>query len=202
MKKIVVLALTALFLVSCKNEEKIDSVVEESKDEIGLRVVSDSTKVSWTAFKTTEKVDVGGKFTSLEIKNTLSGTTPEAVLEGASFSIPVSSIFTDNPDRDGKIKHFFFGVLKNTEMIGGTFNFRDGKCFMTLTLNDVTKQLEVTYSISEKKFMVKHTLNLEDFGALDAVASINKACYDLHKGPDGVSKTWSEVEISGTVLFE
>jgi len=76
MKKIVVLALTALFLVSCKNEEKIDSVVEESKDEIGLRVVSDSTKVSWTAFKTTEKVAVGGKFTSLEIKNTLSGTSP------------------------------------------------------------------------------------------------------------------------------
>ena len=73
---------------------------------------------------------------------------------------------------------------------------------MTLTLNDVTKQLEVTHSINEKKFMVKHTLNLEDFGALDAVASINEACYDLHKGPDGVSKTWSEVEISGSVLFE
>jgi hypothetical protein len=199
MKKIAVLALVTLFLVSCKKEEKTVDIVAEPT---GLQIILDSTQVNWTAYKTTDKVGVNGKFIQLELKNTQSGETPETVLEGASFSIPVSSIFTDNPDRDGKIKQFFFGVLKNTEMIGGTFNFRDGKCFMTLTLNDVTKQLEVTHSINNKKFMVKHTLNLEDFGALDAVTSINEACYDLHKGPDGVSKTWSEVEISGSVLFE
>jgi hypothetical protein len=147
-------------------------------------------------------VGVNGKFNQLELKNTQSGDTPEAVLEGASFSIPVSSLFTNDSDRDSKLKQFFFGVLKNTEMIGGTFNFRDGKCFMTLTLNDVTKQLEVAHTFSNNKFTVNHTLNLEDFGALGAVESINKACFDLHKGPDGVSKTWSEVAISGSVLFE
>jgi hypothetical protein len=199
MKKIAVLALVTLFLVSCKKEEKTVDIVAEPT---GLQIISDSTQVNWTAYKTTDKVGVNGKFTQLELKNTQSGETPETVLEGASFSIPVSSIFTDNPDRDGKIKQFFFSVLRNTEMIGGTFNFRDGKCFMTLTLNDVTKQLEVAHTFSNKKFTVNHTLNLEDFGALGAVESINKACYDLHKGPDGVSKTWSEVEISGSVLFE
>jgi hypothetical protein len=199
MKKIAVLALVTLFLVSCKKEEKTVDIVAEPT---GLQIISDSTQVNWTAYKTTDKVGVNGKFIQLELKNTQSGETPETVLEGASFSIPVSSIFTDNPDRDGKIKQFFFSVLRNTEMIGGTFNFRDGKCFMTLTLNDVTKQLEVAHTFSNKKFTVNHTLNLEDFGALGAVESINKACYDLHKGPDGVSKTWSEVEISGSVLFE
>jgi hypothetical protein len=199
MKKIAVLALVTLFLVSCKKEEKTVDIVAEPT---GLQIILDSTQVNWTAYKTTDKVGVNGKFIQLELKNTQSGETPETVLEGASFSIPVSSIFTDNPDRDGKIKQFFFSVLRNTEMIGGTFNFRDGKCFMTLTLNDVTKQLEVAHTFSNKKFTVNHTLNLEDFGALGAVASINKACYDLHKGPDGVSKTWSEVAISGSVLFE
>jgi hypothetical protein len=199
MKKIAVLALATLFLVSCKKEEKTAVMVEKPT---GLQIIADSTQVNWTAYKTTDKVGVNGKFTQLELKNTQSGETPETVLEGASFSIPVSSIFTDNPDRDGKIKQFFFSVLRNTEMIGGTFNFRDGKCFMTLTLNDVTKQLEVTHTFSNNKFTVNHTLNLEDFGALGAVESINKACFDLHKGPDGVSKTWSEVAISGSVLFE
>ena len=199
MKKIAVLALVTLFLVSCKKEEKTVDIVAEPT---GLQIILDSTQVNWTAYKTTDKVGVNGKFIQLELKNTQSGETPETVLEGASFSIPVSSIFTDNPDRDGKIKQFFFSVLRNTEMIGGTFNFRDGKCFMTLTLNDVTKQLEVAHTFSNKKFTVNHTLNLEDFGALGAVESINKACYDLHKGPDGVSKTWSEVAISGSVLFE
>jgi len=199
MKKIAVLALATLFLVSCKKEEKtVDLVAEPS----GLQIISDSTQVNWTAYKTTDKVGVNGKFTQLELKNTQSGETPETVLEGSSFSIPVSSLFTNDSDRDSKLKQFFFGVLKNTEMIGGTFNFRDGKCFMTLTLNDVTKQLEVAHTFSNNKFTVNHTLNLEDFGALGAVASINKACYDLHKGPDGVSKTWSEVAISGSVLFE
>ena len=202
MKKLAVLALAALFLVSCKKEEKTDIATEETTEVTGLQIVNDSTQVNWTAFKTTDKVGVNGKFTEIELKNTKTGETPEVVLEGASFSIPVSSLFTNDSDRDSKLKQFFFGVLKNTEMIGGIFNFRDGKCFMTLTLNDVTKQLEVNYTFTNNKFMVKHTLNLEDFGALGAVESINKACYDLHKGPDGVSKTWSEVEISGSVLFE
>jgi hypothetical protein len=53
-----------------------------------------------------------------------------------------------------------------------------------------------------KKFTVEGVINLEDFGAQAAVESINKACFDLHKGADGVSKTWSEVAISGAVLFE
>jgi hypothetical protein len=199
MKKIAVLALATLFLVSCKKEEKTVDIVAEPT---GLQIISDSTQVNWTAYKTTDKVGVNGKFTEIELKNTKTGDTPEAVLEGSSFSIPVSSLFTNDSDRDSKLKQFFFGVLKNTEMIGGTFNFRDGKCFMTLTLNDVTKQLEVNHVFANNKFTVNHTLNLEDFGALGAVESINKVCYDLHKGPDGVSKTWSEVAISGSVLFQ
>lgn len=199
MKKLAVLALATLFLVSCKKEEKTTIVAEEPT---GLQIISDSTQVNWTAYKTTDKVGVNGKFTEIELKNTKTGETPEVVLEGASFSIPVSSLFTNDSDRDSKLKQFFFGALKNTEMIGGIFNFRDGKCFMTLTLNDVTKQLEVNHVFANNKFTVNHTLNLEDFGALGAVESINKVCYDLHKGPDGVSKTWSEVVISGSVLFQ
>jgi len=35
-----------------------------------------------------------------------------------------------------------------------------------------------------------------DFGAEAAVAAINKACEALHTGADGISKTWSVVELS------
>jgi len=201
MKKITLLALATLFLVSCKKEAITDETLM-TKEAIGLQIIPDSTKVNWTAYKTTDKVAVGGSFTEINIKNTQSGNTPEIILEGASFSIPVSSLFTDNPERDGKLKQFFFGVLNNTELIGGVFTFREGKCFMTLTLNNVTKQLEVSNSFIANKFTIKHTLNLADFGAQKAIESINKTCFDLHKGPDGVSKTWSEVEISGSVLFQ
>ncbi|KIX22279.1 hypothetical protein SY27_05645 [Flavobacterium sp. 316] len=204
MKKIALIAFTvALLVTSCKKEEKKETPVEETKTEItGLKIVSDSTKVNWTAYKTTDKVPVGGSFKEIALKNTQNGETPEAILEGASFSIPVSSVFTNDPIRDGKLKEFFFSALKNTEAIGGTFNFRDGKCFLTLTLNDVTKQMEVSHEFTNNKFSVNSIINLEDFGAQDAIAALNKVCFDLHKGADGISKTWSEVEIKGSVLFE
>ena len=36
----------------------------------------------------------------------------------------------------------------------------------------------------------------KDFNGSKAMESLNKVCFDLHKGPDGISKTWSEVEIN------
>ena len=45
-------------------------------------------------------------------------------------------------------------------------------------------------------------MNLENWDALNAVASINKACEALHTGKDGVSKTWSEVAVHADVLLQ
>jgi polyisoprenoid-binding protein YceI len=204
MKKIIVLALTlSVFATSCKKDPKTEVPVEEVKTETsGLQIISDSTKVNWTAFKTTEKTPVGGSFQSIELKDVKVGETPEAVLESASFSIPVSSLFTNNPDRDSKLKTIFFGALKNTEMIGGTLNFREEKCYMTLTINDVTKQIVAEYTFENKLFTLNSTINLDEFNAEEAVALLNTACFDLHKGKDGISKTWNLVDIKGTVLFE
>lgn len=203
MKKIALLFFTfGIVAVSCKKEEKTEVPVTTEVEAGTLKIVSDSTKVSWTAYKTTEKIGVGGSFTEITLNDTKTGTSPEAILEGATFSIPVSSLFTDNDDRDSKLKEFFFGVLKNKELISGTLNFSEGKCLLTIKLNDVEKQIPVTHEFIDNRFSINSTIDLVDFGAEGAVASINKACYDLHKGADGVSKTWNEVAISGSVLFE
>jgi polyisoprenoid-binding protein YceI len=203
MKKIVLFAFAvALITTSCKKEEKTEIVVEPVTETSGLQIIADSTKVNWTAFKTTEKVGVDASFQSIELKDTKTGETPEEVLEGATFTIPVSSIFTNNADRDAKILKFFFGTLKNTELLSGTINFREGKCYMTLTMNDVTKQIVTEYTYENKLFTLASTLNLVEFGGEKAVAAINQACYELHKGKDGVSKTWELVDIKGSVLFK
>jgi hypothetical protein len=203
MKKIAVFAFAvALFATSCKKDEKTETVTEPIPEVSGLKIITDSTKVNWTAFKTTEKVAVGGSFRTIELKDTKTGETPEEVLEGAAFSIPVSSLFTDNADRDSKLLKFFFGTLKNTELLAGTLNFREGKCYMTLTMNDVTKQIVTEYVYENNLFTLTSTLNLVEFGGEKAVNAINEACLDLHKGKDGVSKTWELVDIKGSVLFE
>ena len=38
-------------------------------------------------------------------------------------------------------------------------------------------------------------MDLDSWNAQNALISINKACKALHTGPDGVTKTWSEVKI-------
>ena len=203
MKKIAVFAFAvAILTTSCKKDEKTETVTEPIPEVSGLKIITDSTKVNWTAFKTTEKVAVGGSFRTIELKDTKTGETPEEVLEGAAFSIPISSLFTDNADRDSKLLKFFFGTLKNTELLAGTLNFREGKCYMTLTMNDVTKQIVTEYVYENNLFTLTSTLNLVEFGGEKAVNAINEACLALHKGKDGVSKTWNLVDIKGSVLFE
>jgi hypothetical protein len=204
MKKLSVLILGLAFVTftSCKNEEKTETLTETQEEVKGLTIVNDSTKVKWTAFKTTDKVAVGGSFTQIELKDVKTGNTPEEVLEGVAFSIPVSSLFTNNEDRDYKLKTIFFATLKNTELLSGILNFRDNQLFMTLSMNDVTKQIPLEYTFENNLLNMKTTLNLNDFGGETALAAINKACYELHKGPDGVSKTWETVDIMGEVLFQ
>jgi hypothetical protein len=204
MKKISLLILGLAFITftSCKNEEKTETLTETQEEVKGLTIVNDSTKVKWTAFKTTDKVAVGGSFTQIELKDVKTGNTPQEVLEGVAFSIPVSSLFTNNEDRDYKLKTIFFATLKNTELLSGILNFRDNQLFMTLSMNDVTKQIPLEYTFENNLLNMKTTLNLNDFGGETALAAINKACYELHKGPDGVSKTWETVDIMGEVLFQ
>jgi len=45
-------------------------------------------------------------------------------------------------------------------------------------------------------------MNLDTWNGQTAVASLNEACKDLHKGADGVSKTWNEVAIEVTSSFQ
>ena len=48
---------------------------------------------------------------------------------------------------------------------------------------------------------IKGSINLESqFDALKAYNAISNKCYDLHKGGDGISKTWKQVDIHVKVL--
>jgi len=205
MKKIKLLALALILLVgySCKEtkKEKEEQVKEMATDKFTL--VKDSTKVSFTAYKTTEKLPVGGKFMKIDIKDTKSGTTALDALNGTTFSIPVSSLFTNDATgtRDPKLVEFFFGAMKNTELISGVFKKdADNKCSIDVTLNGETANIPLDYTLnSEKSITFNGTMNLGDWSALEAVASINKACEELHTGKDGISKTWSDVAVQAQV---
>ncbi|MBC6996883.1 hypothetical protein [Cytophaga sp. FL35] len=198
-----------LFTVSCKEtkkEEKVNAEVEVETSTEQYRLVQDSVKVSFTAYKTTEKLPVGGQFKEIKITNSNGGATPLETLNGVEFSIPVSSLFTNDATgtRDPKILEFFFGAMNDTELISGVFNVSEnGESSIDVTLNGETSTIPLTQKkVSETALAFDGVMNLENWDALAAVSSINKACEALHTGKDGVSKTWSEVAVHAEVLVE
>jgi len=192
-KKIIFLSIIfSLLLISCKTDVK--KVNNNSKDKV-YSIEALTTKVGWTAYKTTDKIAVKGEFTKINI-TPKEGATAKEVLNGLEFSIPVSSVFSNNKDRDTKLKQFFFGVMDNTELLSGTVTTTsENKGTARITMNGITHSFPIEYIISGQMITLSGTLNLDDFNASNAIESLNKMCFDLHKGSDGISKTWSEVKI-------
>lgn len=189
--------LLVISLASCKNEKK------EQKSAELFSIDENKSEINWTAYKTTQKVPVKGKFTSLTVLKNGTGATIEEALNNTQFSIPVSSIFSNNPDRDNKLKTLFFGVMKDTELIRGLISIESSvKGSVALYMNGITEKLPFVYEVVDNKIAIKATMNTDAWLAQAALESLNKACYDLHKGADGVSKTWSDVAIDINVYFK
>ncbi|MRH99995.1 hypothetical protein GH721_05545 [Kriegella sp. EG-1] len=207
--KMAVLALVLIASYNCKETKKeakedLEAIEAVSAEQFSL--VQDSTKVSFTAYKTSEKLPVGGQFTEINFTKSNSGATPLESLNGTEFSIPVSSLFTNDATgtRDPKILEFFFGVMENTTLISGVFKVASGDaCSIDITLNGNTKNIPLEVEkTTDNHYTFKGIMELENWDALAAVASINKACEALHTGKDGVSKTWSEVAVQAEVLIQ
>ncbi|TGV00598.1 YceI family protein [Flavivirga rizhaonensis] len=198
MKRIIaLLVLISIGTTSCKQEKKETKTDTPTQVEATEKFVikPEATSVKWTAYKTTEKKGVGGEFSVLKFENK-AGATPQEALNNLSFSIPVSSLFTKDESRDAKLKEFFFGAMLDTEFLKGTIKYVNDACVASITMNGVTNDLPLEVHITDaRRVNMTGTMNLKDWNALDALESINKACFDLHKGPDGVSKTWEDVAI-------
>ena len=200
--KIIILSITVIFLLffsACKNEVKkeLEKVVTEQ-----YIIKPEATTVNWTAYKTTDKTAVSGKFIIEKFENK-SGATPTEALNNLEFSIPVSSIFSKDEVRDGKIVEFFFGAMLDTELLRGTIKFdANNQCYASITMNGVTYDLPLKFTVEdERRVNLKGVMELKNWDALGAIASLSKVCFDLHKGADGVSKTWTDVAIEITTFL-
>lgn len=195
MKKIYVLSvlfLTMAFFVSCKENAKNEAKPVEKTYSADAK----TTVINWTAYKTTAKLPVKGQFTEVTIENAPKGASAVEALNGLKFSIPISSVFTKDTIRDGKLKKFFFGTLKNTELISGSIAMlTDSTGTVNLTMNGLSKPLPISCAIVDQKATIEALMDLNDWEAQPALDALNVVCNEMHTGPDGISKTWSEVKI-------
>ncbi len=204
MKKntLLLFALTIITSTSCKEENTVIIPEDKSSNIKTYSVVGETSTLKWTAYQTTDKVAVKGKFNTINITNSKKAVTVEEALNGILFSIPVSSIFSNDVTMDNKLKQFFFAAMKNTEFISGTFDINEKGSYANITMNGISKSIPIELEIDGQIAKFKNTIKLEGWELENALASLNKACFELHQGPDGVSKTWDEVEIEGVIYLK
>jgi polyisoprenoid-binding protein YceI len=208
MKKILipVAIIATAFFSSCGGENHEANATEQSEtvnqEEICFYEYDkeSSATVKWTAFKTSDKVAVGGTFNTVLIKAGDKSTKLPEVLRTITFTIPTKSTNTTNPDRDAKIVDSFFGKMLNTDLILGHAknvegDNESGTITFYLTLNDIEKEVTLAYTVTDATIKLIGEIDINNWNAETALKELNKVCEDLHKGADGVSVTWPNVEL-------
>jgi len=164
-------------------------------------VQSGKLDVLWKAYKTPEKIGVKGKLTAVTyIPNKKSGKNFKELFVGSTVLIDTTKVNTGNSVRDEKLVKFFFTQMKEPKISGKILSIkadphvkgtpRTGKMEIAFTMNGKTVTTVLDYHYEKESFKAQGNIDLLDFAAGNALATINKACYDLHKG-----KTWSDVSI-------
>ncbi len=203
MKKNLFYLFPIVLVYACGNTEQTTT---ESTTACLYNYNQDSTQISWTAYKFTEKAGVKGSFTSFSLAE-LSESSEHVydIFRQASFLIQTTSLATGDSGRDEKIRQHFFGNMQDTETISGkVINItEDGKMQLLLRMNGVEKEVNGSLQLNEDTLLMQATLYIEEFNAGSALEALNKECVDLHKGADGNSVLWPEVFIQiRTVLHK
>lgn len=192
------LCLTFVF-ASCGGGEETDKEGEGQAEEqkCFYSLNQDSYELNFVAYKTTEKKPVGGTF------NEVSWTAGEAEdMEGAitsiEFEINTSSVETNDEGRNAKIAEHFFGTI-NTPTITGKVKSIDpdaGSAVVTIMMNGISFDVDGEFGMDGENFDFKADIDVQKWNGIVGIEALNKVCEDLHKGDDGVSVLWQNVDIS------
>src|SRR5210317_649353 len=132
-----IILIFSILIISCKNEKKQEEAPAEAKT--ALNLTNENTKVSFTAYKTTAKIPVKGYFSETSAILPENASSVTEALNGLKFEIPVSSLYTNDTIRDGKLKRSFFGKMINTATLSGTIELdNDTSGTVALNMNGMT----------------------------------------------------------------
>jgi hypothetical protein len=209
MKKILFAISSAVLISACGGGETAPTAEKPKQDSVKPEVCtysydSSATTIGFGAFKFTEKKEVKGGFLKFTVDSTSTSDSIIDVYEifhNAKFSISVDGLDTKDQGRDYNIKTSFFGQIKETASITGkVVDLVDGKdslsnLIVSIKFNNVENQVALKVSLVDNVLTLTGAINLNDFKAQKALASLNNTCKELHRGSDGKSVTWPEVNI-------
>ena len=216
MKKLLLSIATITLLVSCGGEQnppaqqveitQTDTTAQKEAEEVCKKGYDKkATTIGFGGFKTTGKVEVKGHFKKFTVDSTTVADTPEEIFANATISIPTDYLETNDIGRNRRLREEYFGKMVSTQNITGkivSFNRDSNQVKIELTINAVSNEVDFDYAVVEDTLSINGTIDVLDFGASAALKAINKACEVLHKGADGISKTWSEANIYITSVIK
>jgi len=199
MKKLISAALVSVALVSSLVASQKSGCILAQKGKV---------EVTWKAYKTPLKLGVGGTFDDVKYTSVAKeGKNFREILVGSTVTIDTKKVNSNHKARDEKLYVSFFkqmniqGIkakivdIKADPKVKGAP--RTGIVAVEIDLNGVNKTIPMKYSFADSVFEAKGVIDILDFSAKKALASINRACHDLHKG-----KTWSDVNIGFKTKIE
>ncbi len=183
---------------ACTKKEPACSYASDPKD----------IKVEWTAFKTMQKVPVKGSLPQLKVTGPSSTASLAELMKGLKVEIDATAIETGNPGRNVTIQEFFFGKLNppfkltaSVDQVQG--DDLKGTLQAKITMNGNAQSVPLNYQTTpDGSFSASGSIDILNFKANPAYDSLHQACEELHKGTDGVSKTWSTVDLSLSGKFK
>ena len=200
------LVIGLIIFISC-NSNKHNEVEKESAITEGDSYQFDieNTKVIWNGYKTNDKIKVVGYFNEFSCdRENQEFSSIEELVNGLQFSIKSSSSSSGDVMRDQNLKDHFFKYLTDDFVINGTLGIPINDSIDVIF--DVFGQKKsirfgfYTYTVpscpyDDQIISIRGTINLVNQFNEIAYNSLHSKCVDLHKGADGISKTWEEVDI-------
>jgi len=150
----------------------------------------ENAKIGWKAFKTYEKIGVGGSFDRFSLKSKNSDSV-DKLLMSSLITIDTTSVNSGNPGRDATLTQAFFNTQNVHSITAKVKSAKDGKALVDISMNGITKTIPMNYTVTATDTINgKGVIDLADFEMIPSLKSINASCFELHAG-----KTWQDVEI-------
>lgn len=203
-RKLLILGLLPVMMAcgGSGEEESTDETEEnETTDACTYSYDESSTVLTWTAFKTSEKVGVDGTFNEITF-NANESDDMYGVFTGGTFEIPINSLNTQDPLRDTKVKNSFFGNF-GTEMITGTINSMNStEASVDITMNGKTVTYDGTVAVDGETVTMIIVMDILNFEGQVAMDSLGVVCAEKHTGDGEENKLWSDVGITAKTTLK
>ncbi|REE07683.1 YceI-like domain-containing protein [Winogradskyella pacifica] len=186
-------------MITCNNsDKKLPNTTSNQIQFSGQQLYTiDNSGISilWTAHKFTNKVDVSGTFNTYIFESKKTSGTVENILNKSKLSIPTATVNSSNPIRDFKLDTYFFKAFNTSKIIGTITKAKENEGIIDLKMNHTSKKIPFTYAIEKDTIRLFTNLDLTYWKGEEALKTLNTECYELHKGTDGISKLWTDVDV-------